>query len=144
MSLNGRGAVSHHRESLPLETPEQALLSFADALNGGQLDVASACFARDGYILTPNATAIRGREGIRSILAQLIAGRTRIQVQADGMLTVGAVALSSAGWTLRSVGPEECPLEQVCAPTVVLHRIEDAWKLAIVAPWRQSQTRVAA
>ncbi len=137
-------AVSHHRESPPLETPEQALISFAEALNGGRLDIATACFARDAYILTPSATAIRGREGIRSILAQLIAGRTQIQVQVDNMLTVGAVALSCAGWTLRSAGPEESSLEQVCVPTVVLHRIEDAWKLAIVAPWRQSQARVAA
>lgn len=123
-------------ESPPLlGTPEQALLSFAEALSVGDLDAATSCFARDAYLLTPDATAIQGREEIRSILAQLIDRRIEIRVQASKMLTVGEVALGSERWTLRSEGIGGSAFEQTCSPTVVLHRIEGAWKLAIAAPW---------
>jgi ketosteroid isomerase-like protein len=59
-----------------------------------------------------------------------------VEVQAHSILTVGAVALSSGRWTLRSAGAAGSPFERVCEPTMVLHHIEDAWKLAIAAPWR--------
>jgi ketosteroid isomerase-like protein len=123
-------------ESPPLlSTPEQALLSFAEALSEGDLDAATSCFARDAYLLTPDATAIRGREEIRSILAQLIDRRIQIRVQARKMLTVGEVALGSERWTMRSEGIGGSAFEQTCSPTVVLHRVEGVWKLAIAAPW---------
>jgi ketosteroid isomerase-like protein len=125
----------HSRESLRLSAPERALLSFVEAINAGELDAAASHFAKDAYLLTPDATAIHGRDGIRSILAQLIARRTQIQVQLGHMLTVGAVALSSGRWTLRSAGVEESVFAQASKPTVVLHRIEGDWKLAIAAPW---------
>jgi ketosteroid isomerase-like protein len=128
--------VSDGRELLALETPGRALQSFAEVLSAGRLDAATSCFARDAYLLTPNATAVRGRDGIRSILAQLIADRTQVEVQAHSVLTVGSVALSSGRWTLRSASAGDSPFERACEPTVVLHRIEDAWKLAIAAPWR--------
>ncbi len=119
--------------SLP-DTPERATLAFVEAQNGGNLDAAASFFARDACFLTPDATAIRGREEIRAVLAQLIASRAKIQVEGQSMLTAGEMALSVQRWTMRS-GGVGTPFAQTSSSTVLLRRLECSWKLLIVAPW---------
>ncbi len=123
-------------ESPPLpSTPEQALCSFAEALDSSDLDAAVLCFARDAGFLTRDATLIHGREEIRAILAQLIAMRLQVQVEQRSMLPLGDVALSSERWRMRFAAPDGAPFEQTSRATVVLRRIEDRWKLLLAAPW---------
>jgi ketosteroid isomerase-like protein len=119
----------------PLQTPQQVSLAFAQALNASDLEAATYCFAKDACLITPDATAIRGREEIRPILAQLIARGTRIEVQASSVLVTGEVALGSERWAIRSAGAEGTVFEQSSSPVVVSRLIEGAWKLAIAAPW---------
>jgi ketosteroid isomerase-like protein len=118
----------------PLSTPEQVTLAFVAAHNAGELDTAASFFARDACFLTPDATAIRGREEIRAVLAQLIASRAEIQVEDQSMLTAGEMALSTQRWTMRS-GGASAPFVQTSNATVLLRRLECSWKLAILAPW---------
>lgn len=110
-------------------------LSFPELLGCGNLDAASACFARDACLLTQDATAIHGREHIRPLLAQLIARRTRIDVGLSNVLVAGNVALVREQWTIQIDSVEGSRFEQTTSATVVLRRIEDQWKLALVAPW---------
>ncbi len=119
--------------SLPA-TPERATLAFVEAQNAGELDAAASFFARDACFLTPDATAIRGREEIRAVLAQLIASSAKIRVEGQSMLTAGEMALSTQRWTMRS-GGVEAPFVQTSNATVLLRRLERTWKLLIVAPW---------
>jgi ketosteroid isomerase-like protein len=119
----------------PTRTAALACQSFAGALNAGQLDLATACFALDGCLITPDATAIRGRESIRSVLSQLIARRATIAVEFSSALAAAEVALVHQRWQIRTEGLESVPFVQRTMPTLVLHRIETEWKLAIVAPW---------
>ena len=105
------------------------------ALNGGDLDAATACFARDGCLITPDATAVHSREHIRPLLAQLVARRTEIEVEFSNLVGAGEVVLASERWRVRS-GVEGAPqIEQTLDPTLVCRRIEGEWKLgAIAAP----------
>jgi ketosteroid isomerase-like protein len=111
----------------PPETPERATLAFIEAQNAGELDIAASFF-------TPDATAIRGREEIRAVLAQLIASSAKIRVDGQSMLTAGEMALSIQRWTMRS-GGAEVPFVQTSNATVLLRRLECSWKLMILAPW---------
>lgn len=113
-----------------------ACLSFVQALSNGDLDVATACFTRDGCLITPDATAVHGREHVRALLAQLVARRTEIKVEFSNVVGAGEVLLAHERWRVRSGGVDEAPqIEQTLNPTLVLRRIEAEWKLAIAAPW---------
>lgn len=113
----------------------QACFAFVHALNSGDLNRATACFARDACLITPDATAIYGRDRIRPVLTQLIARHTEITVESSTVLTAGEVALAHEHWAVRSNGVEGSRLEQVFSAMLTLRRIEERWKLAIVAPW---------
>jgi ketosteroid isomerase-like protein len=123
-------------DSPPLTAaPERASLAFAAALGAGDLGGATACFARDACLVTPDGTAIHGREHIRAVLAQLIALRAEVAVEFSSVLVGGDVALARERWTIRSRGAEATPFAQTLAPSLVLRRIEAEWKLAIASPW---------
>lgn len=110
-------------------------LSLPELLSSGDLDAATACFAREACMLTQDATAIHTRERIRPVLAQLIARHTRIEVEQCCVLTAGDIALATERWTIAIDGTEGSRFEQSCKPTLILHRLEERWKLAVVAPW---------
>jgi ketosteroid isomerase-like protein len=116
-------------------SPKESTRAFAEAINVSDLHAATHCFAKDACLVTPDATAIRGREEIRPILAQLMARQTRIEVLASSLLVAGEVALGSERWTIRSAGPEGAVFAQDSSPALVMRNLEGAWKLAIVAPW---------
>jgi len=114
---------------------QQTSASFAAALSVGDLEAATACFARDACLLTPDATTIRGRDHVRAILFQLIAMRPTVQVEQRGMLISGDVALATETWTIRLNGLKLTPFARTSDSTAVLRRVEDTWKLQIAAPW---------
>jgi uncharacterized protein (TIGR02246 family) len=115
--------------------PEHVPFVFAAALNSGDLDVATACFARDACLITPGATAIHGRGEIRSLLAQMIARGSQIEVRFSTVLLAGEVALARQRWTIGSEGAEGARYAQDVSPTLVLRQLDDDWKLAIAMPW---------
>jgi ketosteroid isomerase-like protein len=117
-------------------SPEQSTTAFVEAINAADLDAATHCFARDACLVTPDATAITGREAIRLILAQLIDRESQIEVRARSILIAGAVALGSEHWRIRSIGVGGAVFSQAFNPTLVLRHLEGDWKLAIAEPWR--------
>jgi ketosteroid isomerase-like protein len=119
-----------------METPaEGAIYSFIAALGAGELSAATACFTREGCMVTPDGTAVHGRAGIAPILAQLIARRTEIQIEQLAIQTAKDVALAGGRLAIRSQGPDGSVLVQPCRPTVALQRVEGVWKIAVLAPW---------
>jgi ketosteroid isomerase-like protein len=119
----------------PAATPQHTSSVFAAAIAARNLEAAADCFAKDACLITPDATAVSGREQIRPILAQLIASGARIKVQGSSLILAGEVALGSERWLIRSRGTAGTVFEQASSPTLVLRYLEDAWKLAIAAPW---------
>jgi ketosteroid isomerase-like protein len=113
----------------------RASLPLVQAISSGDVDSAAACFARDGCLITPDATAVHGRDRIRPLLAQLIARETQIRIEFSNVVGAGDVVLAQERWKVRSGAAEGLRLEQTLGPTLVLRRIEAEWKLAIAAPW---------
>jgi uncharacterized protein (TIGR02246 family) len=108
--------------------------SLATLLSAGDLEGAAACFARDGCLVTPDGTAIHGRDRIRSVLAQMVVRRTEVEVDLSSSISAGEVMLVRERWRVRT-GEGSAQFEQTLTPTLVLRQIEGAWKLAIAAPW---------
>jgi ketosteroid isomerase-like protein len=127
------GAVAASK--VVLTRPEQVSPALAEALEGGDLDVAASFFAREACFLTPDATAIRGREDIRPILAQLIASRVQIRIEVQSTLVAGDMAIATERWTMHTKGTGAEPFVQTSGATVLLRHLERTWKLMIVAPW---------
>jgi ketosteroid isomerase-like protein len=113
---------------------------FAQALSSGDLDAATACFARDGCLVTPDATAIYGRGRIREVLAQMISRRTEIRVELSSSIGLGEVVLLHQRWQIRSSDRSGERLEQTSDAILVVRQIEEAWKLSIAAPWGYGRT----
>lgn len=122
-----------------LATPEQALDAFVEAVCRGDREGAAACFAREACFVTPDATTIRGRSGIRRILGQVCAMGIELEVQLlAAPLIAGDTALSSELWTVQSGAASEreaSPLAQTFTSKTVLQRVEGGWKLLLAAPW---------
>ena len=116
-------------------TPGETTLALAQSISRGDLHAAAHCFAKDACLITPDATAVRGREEIRPILRQLIAVESQIEVQESSVVLAGEVALGSERWLLTSSGSEGQPFTRSLTPTMVMRQIEGAWKLAVAMPW---------
>ena len=116
-------------------TPRESTRALAASISCGDLDSAARCFAKDACLLTPDATAVRGREEIKPILHQLIVTGSQIEVQDSSIVLAGEVALGSERWIVTSAGSEGAPFTRTLTPTVVLRQIEEVWKLAVAMPW---------
>ncbi len=130
--------LDHSRPQSKVEgeaEPSSCTRAFAAAINSCDLEAASRCFSKEACFLTPDSTAVRGREEIRPILHQLIVARSNIEIQGSSFVTAGEVALGSEQWLLSSAGLEGEPFSRTLNPTLVLRRIEGAWKLAVAMPW---------
>jgi ketosteroid isomerase-like protein len=105
-------------------------------LNAGDLKRAGSFLTRDACFVTPDRTSIHGRAEIREALAQLASSTVGIEVLASLVLRAGEVAVVSERWGLTSADPQGEAYVQETNSTIVLRRLEEGWKLAIVAPWR--------
>ncbi|HKT84272.1 MAG TPA: nuclear transport factor 2 family protein [Solirubrobacterales bacterium] len=112
-----------------------ACLALPRLLSAGDLSLATACFSRDACLLTPDTTAIHGRDHIRPVLAQLIARHIRIEVEQSNVLEAGDVAFVRESWLVNAEGSTASRFEDTCDPLLVLKRIEGSWKVAIAALW---------
>ena len=107
----------------------------AASISRGDLDAAARCFAKDACLVTPDATAVRGREEIRPILHQLIASGSRIEVQESSIILAGEMAFVTERWLVATPGSKGAPFTRSLTPSMVLRRLEGAWKLAVAIPW---------
>ncbi|HKF81876.1 MAG TPA: nuclear transport factor 2 family protein [Solirubrobacterales bacterium] len=116
-------------------TPRESTGAFAASISRGDLDAAAHCFAKDACLITPDATAVRGRDEIRPILHQLIVVGSRIEVEESSIVIAGEVALGTERWVLTTPGSEGSPFTRTLTPTLVLRQLDDVWKLAVAMPW---------
>ncbi len=127
------------RSAVATEMPGEVTRAFAASVTRGDLRAAVRCFAKDACLVTPDATTVKGRDDIRAILHQLIASGSRIEVQESSMLLAGEVALGTERWVVTTPVAEGRPFARSLTPTMVLRRLEGAWKLAVAIPWGRSQ-----
>jgi ketosteroid isomerase-like protein len=118
-----------------------AHLDFVSALSHGDLDRAAACFAKEGCLITPDLTAVHGRDRIRAVLAQLIASGAEVEVDAGHLVDAGEVFLARERWRIRT-DRNGSRFERTCDTTLVMRLVEGRWKLVIAAPWGWGDGRV--
>ncbi|MGN6663399.1 MAG: YybH family protein [Solirubrobacterales bacterium] len=109
--------------------------SLSLALSAGDLRGASACLARDACLLTPDGTAVHGRDSVRRVLAQLIAADVGVEVEHSRILAAGDTALLRERWRISSNGVDGTRVTGRLCPTLSLQRIEGAWKVAVLVLW---------
>jgi ketosteroid isomerase-like protein len=114
---------------------EAVCLPLASHLSAGDLDGVGACLARDACLLTPDATAVHGRESVRRVLAQLIAADVRIEVECSRVLVAGDTALSREHLHVSSNSVDGTRVRGKLRPTLTLQRIEGTWKVAVLVLW---------
>jgi len=119
----------------PRSSAKDPSAALAAALSARELEAASACFARDACLITPDATVVRTRQSIRQVLHQLIAMGSRAEVEQHSMLVAGEVAIATETWTMRFEGADGAPFARSADSSSVLRRLEGTWKLQIAAPW---------
>jgi uncharacterized protein (TIGR02246 family) len=117
------------------KTPRESTRAFAASISRGDLDAAACCFAKDACLVTPDATAVRGRDEIRPILHQLIVVESQIEVQESSIVLAGEVALGTERWVVTSPGSDDAPFTRALTPTLVLREVEGVWKIAVAMPW---------
>jgi ketosteroid isomerase-like protein len=117
------------------QTPQDSTRVLAASISRGDLDAAAYCFAKDACLVTPDATAVRGRDEIRPILHQLIVLESRIEVQESSVLLAGEVALGTERWLVTSPGSEGDSFTRSLSPMLVMRQLEGVWKLAVALPW---------
>jgi ketosteroid isomerase-like protein len=108
---------------------------FVEALGARELGRAVDCFGRDGCLITPDQTAIHGRDAIRPVIAQMIERRTVVVVEESFVLSAGDLALASERWTIRCDGADGERFSLASTPRLVLRRTGIEWKLEIAALW---------
>ncbi len=108
---------------------------FVEALSGRELERAVNCFGREGCLITPDRTAIHGRERIRPVLSQMIERRTVIVVEESFVLSAGDLALASERWSIRCDAPGGERFTVTSTPRLVLRHRSTEWKLEIAALW---------
>jgi uncharacterized protein (TIGR02246 family) len=119
-------------------SPRESTRAFADSISRGDLDAAAHCFTKDACLVTPDATAVRGRDEIRPILRQLIAAGSRIEVQDSSIVLAGEVALGTERWVITTPASEGESFSRSLTPTLVLREVEGVWKLAVALPLRRA------
>jgi uncharacterized protein (TIGR02246 family) len=122
-------------------TPRESTRALAASISRGDLDAAAHCFTKDACLITPDSTAVRGREEIKPILHQLIAAGSHIEVQESSIVLAGEVALVTERWQVTSAGLEGAPFTRTLSPTMVMRQVEGVWKLAVAMPWGRADRR---
>lgn len=115
--------------------PIVVLRSLATALRAADLRAAGACFTRHACMVTPDGTAVHGREAITPLLAQLIASATEIEARQSVIHRAGDVAHFRAEWTIHSRRAAGAGHSSRTRPTAVLQRLEGNWRIAFLSPW---------
>ena len=116
-------------------TPDAVVLDFGVALRAGDAGAATALFSRHGCFVTPDSTVIQGRRSIRDFLRQFVEMAGELTIEQRTMVTAGDVAIGSENWTMRfDTGAGQ--VRRTSRSTIVLGRIEGAWRIAVVDPWR--------
>jgi ketosteroid isomerase-like protein len=115
--------------------PDEVAAGFGAALRSGDVELAGTLLARQACVVTPDSTVIEGRPAVADFLRQFVQMTGELTIDQRSMLTAGEVALGRESWSLV-VGGGTNAVRRTTRATIVLSRIEGAWKIAVVDPWR--------
>lgn len=115
-------------------TPEETLEHFLEAIESGDSRPLPGLLCRDVCFITQDATAIRGRDRVAALVAQLMAAGIDVRSLSSYTLRIADFALVSAQWRL-GLNARAASLLQTTEASLALSLREGSWKLLLVAPW---------
>lgn len=119
----------------PTSGAEAVARSFGQALLAGDADAAGSYFAPDAHILTPDGTAIAGREHVIAMLRQITASDQELEIRVGRTLVAGAVAMATQFWRRSTPEAASPSYASSSVARLVLARSEERWEIAIASPW---------
>lgn len=114
--------------------PDQTSYGFALALLGGDAAAASAYFAAEARLVTPDGTEVSGPHAIRGVLAQIVSSEVRLEIRLGRTLVNGPVALATQYWRRTGAAGTE-PFERSTLASLVLREEGRRWAILIASPW---------
>jgi ketosteroid isomerase-like protein len=110
--------------------------AFARVLLGGDARAAASYFAPSAQLLTPDGTALSGRDSIAELLGQLTSASNQLlEIKTGRTLHVDQVALCTQYWALRSRRGAAVAFKTASTARLVLAQAERRWQILIAAPW---------
>lgn len=115
--------------AIPLNTPEEASLSFARAVTAGELEAALSHWMPDAILVMPDGDEARGIEEVRVQLVALIDAGAKIEIEVTSVVEGADLALGSTRMLMSTRG---APNEVLTfRGTVVYGRAQGGWRFAI-------------
>lgn len=129
------GAVVEPSGHPPAAGAEAVVRSFGQALLSGNPDAAGACFAPAAHILTPDGTAIVGREQVIAVLRQITASDQQLEIRVGRTIVAGAVAMATQFWRRSASEASATSYVSSSMARLVLAHSGERWEIAIASPW---------
>jgi ketosteroid isomerase-like protein len=126
-----------HAEGPHATTPSQAIESFSERLNAGDLEGALAHYEPGAcFRPSPDGPPVHGRGAIRRALEAFLALAPTLSGRVERVLEAEDVALLVNRWELRGVGGDGRPVELAGLSADVLRRRSDGtWRILVDDPW---------
>lgn len=117
--------------------PEDWPREFAQHINAGDVDAATALYAPDASVASAGGEILVGRNPIHRMLAGMVADKTRMEARIVKVITTasGDEAMLYTDWVATMNGPSGKPVElRVKAIEVVREQADGKWTLVLGDP----------
>jgi uncharacterized protein (TIGR02246 family) len=91
-------------------------------MNAGNADGVAALYDEQAILVADPKRIVRGRDAIRDGLANMLAARPRLTLNAERIVRNGDVAILYSDWTIAMLGPDGKRMSVDVRPTVVAQR----------------------
>jgi uncharacterized protein (TIGR02246 family) len=117
-------------------TPEDIDNLFAAALNAGALDDLVALYEPQASLMPQPGKLVSGSAAIREALAQFLAGKPKMSLNAKLVSQSGDLAVVTAKWDLSMAGPDGKPANMTGQSVEVVRKQSDGrWLFVIDLPF---------
>jgi uncharacterized protein (TIGR02246 family) len=119
---------------MPVRKPEEWPSQFEEKMNAGDLDRVIRLYEPVAAFIRESKEVIVGHEGIRAVLADLIANKPRFASQVERFVVVDDIAMLYTNFTVM-MGPAAKAQEAKSRAIEILRRQHDgSWKLIVGDP----------
>jgi uncharacterized protein (TIGR02246 family) len=121
---------------MPARTPEDTDRLFVEALNAGRIDDLVALYEPSATLMPSPGKLVSGSAAIRDSLAQFIAGKPKMSLNAKLVAQSGDLAVLTAKWELSMTGQDGKPAQMTGQSMEVVRRQSDGrWLFVIDLPF---------
>jgi ketosteroid isomerase-like protein len=89
--------------------PQDIAWLFIKLVNAGDIDGLAQLYEPEAVLHFPPGNLARGRDAIRQVITQLLAGNPTMTGKSTGVIRLGDLALTSGQWSMTGTGPDGVP-----------------------------------